>query len=111
MASNGARDKNGRFTAGHPGGPGRPRKDKELEAEYYRILQTAVSADDFAAIIAKLVTKAKYGDIQSAKLLIEYLVGSPEQYLNVVAQTVILGLDEMLDKSYGTEDGSTSAAG
>lgn len=101
MAGKGERKSNGQFAPGHPGGPGRPRKDKELEAQYYAILQTQVTPDDFRDIADKLVFLAKRGNMQAVKLLFEYLLGSPEQYLNVSSDLNIAGFEEMLEKAYG----------
>ena len=69
------RDAKGKFVKGHPGMGGRPSKPKE--EMYYRILMTACSADDWAAIVAKAVDQAKRGDATARKWIADYLVGPP----------------------------------
>lgn len=70
------RDSNGRFKKGeYRGGPGRPKKERELE--YYRILELSVSSDDWAVICVKAVEQAKRGDAVARKFLADYLIGPP----------------------------------
>jgi hypothetical protein len=69
------RSANGRFGPGNRGGPGNPhgRRVAELRA----ILLEAVSDDDFRAIAAKLVERAKSGDLFSIRELLDRLMGKP----------------------------------
>ncbi len=69
------RDKNGRFIKGNSGGPGRPRKDREVE--YYRILSTRCTVDDWHAIIDRAIRDAKSGDAVARRWLADYLIGPP----------------------------------
>ena len=71
------RDENGKFTKGTGGGPGRPKRERE--AQYYRILEMAVSADDWSAICCKAVEQAKRGDAVARKFIADYLLGTPPQ--------------------------------
>ena len=82
------RDRKGRFIKGSCPNPkgknGVTRKDKELEADFYKILQTTVTAQDFREIIEKTVYQAKRGNYQARKHLFEYILGAPENYVNVL---------------------------
>jgi len=72
------RDDKGRFKKGeYSGGPGRPRREREVE--YYRILETSVGVDDWKDIVAKAVKQAKSGDAVARKWLSDYLMGQPIQ--------------------------------
>lgn len=77
------RDENGRFIKGNGGGPGRPRKEREVE--YYRVLVTQCSMDDWRAIIAKAIEQAKRGDAVARKWLSDYIAGEPEHNVNLDA--------------------------
>lgn len=94
-AGNG-RDSKGRFVKGVSGNPngrnGISPKDKELEKDYYKILQTTVTAQDFREIIEKTVYQAKRGNYQARKHLFEYILGAPENYVNVLHD----GLPDMI---------------
>lgn len=70
-------DDRGRFKKGNPGGPGRPKKEREVV--YYRILEMAVSEDDWAEICKKAAEQAKRGDAVARKWISDYLIGSPIQ--------------------------------
>ena len=73
------RDENGKFLKGHSGGPGRPKKERELR--FYEITLAAVTFEDWKAIIEKAVTQAKKGDSVARKFLADYLMGQPIQRL------------------------------
>lgn len=60
MSEANGRDKNGRFAAGNPGGPGRPRR--EVERAYVDATTAAVPIDAWTAIVTKAVADAKAGD-------------------------------------------------
>jgi hypothetical protein len=76
--SNGGRGSSGRFAAGNKGGPGNPhaRRVAELRAA----LLEAVTPADMKAIVAKLVRKAKAGDIRAAREIIERTLGKPVEF-------------------------------
>ena len=75
------RDERGRFIKGNGGGPGRP--PKKREERYYEILISTVSYADWRAIIQKAAQQAKRGDATARKWLADYIVGTPEQNLNI----------------------------
>jgi len=69
------RDSRGRFLPGNKAGRGNPvnRKAQQLRVALLR----AVSAGDLRAIIKALVEKAKHGDVTSAKVVLERILGPP----------------------------------
>ncbi len=70
-------DARGRFTAGNAGGPGNPfgRRVAELRTVFLE----AVTREDLQSIVAKVVEKAKEGDLAAAKLLLQYTIGKPAE--------------------------------
>jgi hypothetical protein len=70
-------DENGKFAKGNPGGPGRPKKEREQK--FYEITLTAVTFDDWKAIVCKAKDQAKRGDAVARKWLSDYLIGPPVQ--------------------------------
>lgn len=63
------RDRRGRFTKGNGGGPG------QRVAKLREALLRAVTPVDMAAMVKKLITMAKGGDVPAAKLVIERVLG------------------------------------
>lgn len=65
----------GRFAKGNPGGPGNPfaRRVARLRS----LLLDAVSDDDLQAIAAKLVERAKAGDLAAAREVLTRTIGKP----------------------------------
>ena len=78
-----ARKANGQFAKGHGGGPGRPKKKRE--ERYLEITMSACTFKDWRAIVQKAVTDAKRGDATARKWLSDYLIGSPQQKLDVTS--------------------------
>ena len=72
--SNG-RKPNGQFAKGNPGGPGNPfaRRTARLRAT----LLDAVGEEGLSEIVQELVSAAKGGDVQAAKLVLSYTLGKP----------------------------------
>jgi hypothetical protein len=70
---NGGRDRQGRFAAGNPGGPGNPYVKRA--AEIRTAMMDAVSDDDLRAIVRALVKKAKRGDTVAAREVLDRLIG------------------------------------
>jgi hypothetical protein len=77
------RDDKGRFGKGNEGGPGRPRKDREVR--FYEITLSAVTFDDWREIVERAVQDAKRGDQAARKWLADYLIGTPEQRVDVTS--------------------------
>jgi hypothetical protein len=65
----------GRFVQGNRAGRGNPlaRRANQLRVALYR----ECSADDLAAVIRRLIDKAKGGDVAASKVLLERLLGPP----------------------------------
>jgi hypothetical protein len=78
------RDANGRFVNGHAKTGGR--STKEREERYFEIAKTTISFDRFERIIDKLGTMAEKGNLGAAKLLLEYLIGSPKQSVDITSK-------------------------
>ncbi len=81
---NGARNAQGQFTKGNPGGPGNPYA-KQV-ARVRSLVLEAVGDKDLRAIINALVERAKGGDVAAAREVLNRLMGrpstaiDPEQY-------------------------------
>ena len=74
---NGGRDpRTGRFAPGNPGGPGNPYA--RAVAAFRRALYAALAPEDIAALVRSLRDAALAGNVAAARLLLSYLVGSPE---------------------------------
>ena len=73
--SNGERDEQGRFRKGNSGGPGNPQAQQvgRLRAALIR----ALTPEDAEAIVRALIEKAKDGDVQAARELLNRTVGRP----------------------------------
>jgi hypothetical protein len=78
-SANGAngRDQRGRFAKGNSGGPGNPFARRT--AMLRRVLSTAVTEKDIAAIAKRLLEQAKAGDVAAARLLLSYAIGQPTE--------------------------------
>lgn len=72
MSENG-RDQAGRFAAGNPGGPGRPRR--AVEREYLAVLGEAVPLDAWRDVVARALADAQAGDAAARNWLSKYLLG------------------------------------
>ena len=72
MRTNG-RDHAGRFSVGHPGGPGRPRRS--VEATYLKALTDACPPETWAEIVQKAVDQAREGDAAARAWLGKHLCG------------------------------------
>ena len=71
------RNADGHFTKGNPGGPGNPfaRRTAQLRSAMIR----AVSEQDVAVIIQKLVAEAKEGDVSAAREVLTRVLGRPTE--------------------------------
>ena len=74
------RDEKGRFVKGSSGNPnGRSRKsDEEI---WLKRLHECVTPDDFTQMVRVGVSRAKAGDSAMLRLLFQYLIGMPTQYV------------------------------
>ena len=81
------REANGQFAKGWKGGPGRPKKDREMR--FYEITMSACTFKDWRAIVKKAIEQAKRGDTAARKWLSDYLIGTPDQNLNVKGDSVL----------------------
>ena len=94
------RDKNGQFIKGNGGGPGRPPRKKE--ERFLEVSIAAVSLQDWRAIIKKAIKQAKSGDTQARKFLADYLLGPPQQRLDVTSggePIVLVNWDDVTNNS------------
>ena len=74
------REANGTFAKGSSGNPnGRPRKKRE--ERFLEITLSAVTYEDWKAIIKQAVQQAKRGNKDARRFLAEYLIGKPAQIL------------------------------
>lgn len=73
--SNGARTLAGQFAAGNKFGKGNPLARQQ--ARIRAMIVEAVSEEDFRAIIAAMVDRAKEGDMVAARELLNRLAGRP----------------------------------
>jgi len=73
------REQNGDFAKGNKGGPGRPKKERELR--YYEIMQSKCTFSEWGDICQKAVDQAKLGDTTARIWLSNYLIGQPVQKL------------------------------
>ena len=84
------KDARGRFAPGHPGGPGRPRRD--TEREYLAALSEACPLSTWREVVSAAVEAARGGDAKAREWLSGYLLGAAE----AKAQTLsALAIDEM----------------
>lgn len=99
------RDENGRFVKGYSGGPGRPKKEREIR--FYEVTLSAVSLDTWKEIVRKASDQARRGDAQARKWLGDYLVGPAIQRIEASGldgkpiQVDMNLLLTVIDKIYG----------
>ena len=69
------RETSGRFAVGNPGGPGNPhaRHIGQLRST----MLAGVTAEDMAAIVARLVTLAKGGELAAIREVMDRVLGRP----------------------------------
>jgi hypothetical protein len=108
------RDAKGRFTKEYTGGPGRP--PKKREERFLEITLSACTLADWEAIVKKAVALAKRGDATSRKWLSDYLIGPPQQRVDVTTKDESLNAGRLTDTERlallaalidGAEDGPT----
>lgn len=89
------RDEAGRFAVGNSGGPGGSPYAKRC-AQLRQALIEAVAEEDIRNIVMALVRQAKTGDVQSARLLFDRLMGKP---LTPVVAEVVTGESVTLNQA------------
>jgi hypothetical protein len=67
------RDDRGRFAAGNPGGPGRPRR--AVEQDYLTAVMSAVPPERLGTIAKRAAQAAEKGDAKARRWLTDILVG------------------------------------
>ena len=78
------RNKSGQFTKGQSGNP-KGRAPRKKEERFLEVSIAAVSLKDWRVIIKKAVDQSKRGDTQARKFLADYLLGPPQQRLDVTS--------------------------
>ena len=76
------RGSDGRFSAGNRGGPGSGRGRRIRE--YREAIRAAASAEDVAAVVAKLVELARAGDVAASREVLDRVLGRPGQAVDPV---------------------------
>jgi hypothetical protein len=103
---NGHRDGNGRFAAGNPGGPGRPRRAVELD--FLAALADRVPLTKWRRIVDRAVLDAEQGDARARRWIAEHLLGRQTEPLTTLAATELAGtLDEEIQARAAGLRGST----
>jgi hypothetical protein len=87
------RDRKGRFLPGNAGGPGNPHA--AAVSKWRSQLVEIITPEDFAAVIAVLVAKAKAGEAWAVRELLDRTVGKPAPVEG--------------DEGNGSDDGSARA--
>jgi hypothetical protein len=80
------RNGNGRFAAGNPGGPGRPRRVAEID--YLRTLTEECPPETWRAVCRRAVADAEAGDAKARDWLSRYLLGNPGELPTLAAATL-----------------------
>ncbi|HQN44927.1 MAG TPA: hypothetical protein PLA25_12390 [Anaerolineaceae bacterium] len=86
------------------------------ELEYLDVTVSAVSLDDWKAIIHKAVDQARRGDSVARKFLADYVMGTPEQrakiemqgQVNVTAPAIELAIEKVYGQKRSNESDSNS---
>jgi hypothetical protein len=76
------RDAKGRFVKGNRGNP-KGRMPKEREVKFYDLTVSAVSEEDWTGIVKTAVRLATKGDSQARKWLSDFLIGLPQQKVDL----------------------------
>ena len=102
------RDKAGRFVKGYKGGPGRPARSKE--EKYLTTLSKRCTIKEWEKIVDTAIARAKAGDPRARQWLSDYLLGRPQQFMDITSggerlPSVIVYLPEIDDLE--AESGAT----
>lgn len=77
------RNEKGQFASGNGGGPGRPKRSSE--AEYLDALIEVTPIAAWKRIGRKAVQQAERGDAQARRWLSEYLLGKPQERMDLTS--------------------------
>lgn len=77
------RNDKGRFVQGNKVSPGR--KPRRTEDQYLRATINSVTLADWKDIVDKAVAQAKRGDSRARQWLSDYLLGKPQQKVDVTS--------------------------
>ena len=100
--ANGGRLSNGRFGNGNKYGNGRHKIDQDAVALFHKVLSSKMTPKVMAEVIDKVISKALKGDAAYTRLLFEYMVGKPEQAVNL-RSVGELEITVKYDKTIGVE--------
>ena len=89
------REKNGRFSPGNNGGPGRPLR--VTETSYLRATAAACSLEDWGHIVTRAVSDAKTGNAKARDFLAHYILGAAPILSDLVAMDEV-GHDPVNEK-------------
>lgn len=90
--TDGNRNEHGRFIKGNRAGKGRPIGSR-VDA-LRRALIEAVTADDIREIISAVITQAKNGDLNAAKLVLNQVLGNPAQ-MDIIERSGLARLEDI----------------
>lgn len=77
------RNEKGQFVKGHPGGPGRPRR--EVEAQYLNVMLGAVSESEWQKVVNAMIKQAQRGNVAAATWLGNYVQGKPVERVDITS--------------------------
>lgn len=100
------RDTKGRFGRGNKASPGRPKREKELE--YLKITQSVVTPDEWREVVLGVLAKAKDGSMWHVRWLSDYLLGKPEDTVNVNSDQPINVIQLVYDENLNDNSGHSA---
>ena len=98
---------NGQFAKGNKGGPGR--QSRKTEEKYLCALRECTKTKDWKAICNRAIIDAKKGDRSARQWLSDYLLGKPQQFVDVTSGGEQLGAIIYLPEVDGLEAESGTA--
>lgn len=100
------RDEQGRFLPGHSISKGHGRPPKEREEKYLERFKKAVTLGGFEEATSAVLERAKEGDVNAWKALVEYAIGKPVTKVDarIDQRSVNFDLQATLVKIYGEEE-------
>lgn len=76
------RNKKGQYAKGNPGGPGRPKKERERE--YLDATVSCISIAQWKRIVKRAADDAENGDAVARRWLGDYLLGPAQKRIDLV---------------------------